>query len=109
MLEKDYMDEEFDVRPTETVGRKLDTIVRQRRQAQTTEYFEGSGASTEALLVEDPPGIGLGFILGKSEEFAKMKKRCYTGLLRCCISCCFGNLHNWNHLQTYQDPIRNLC
>ena len=62
--DKDYIDEEFDIRPgLENKGlENKDGTKRHRRQAGTTEEPEGSGE--EPLLVEDPPGIGLGFILG---------------------------------------------
>ena len=67
--EPGYADKEFD----ESVlrNKELDMMERNhrfRRQAETTEEPEGSGGTTEALLVEDPPGIGLGFILGKKNE-----------------------------------------
>jgi hypothetical protein len=56
--ERDYIDEEF-----ENIGLyNKDGTKRYRRQVDTTEDPEGSGK--EPLLVEDPPGIGLGFILG---------------------------------------------
>eukprot|EP00090_Calanus_glacialis_P032285 TRINITY_DN5350_c0_g1_i1.p1 TRINITY_DN5350_c0_g1~~TRINITY_DN5350_c0_g1_i1.p1 ORF type:complete len:169 (-),score=33.73 TRINITY_DN5350_c0_g1_i1:223-675(-) len=56
--ERDYIDEEF-----ENIGlNNKEGTKRYRRQADTTEEPEGSGQ--EPLLVEDPPGIGLGFILG---------------------------------------------
>ena len=66
--EPGYADKEFD----ESVlrNKELDMMERNhrfRRQAETTEEPEGSGGTTEALLVEDPPGIGLGFILGKKK------------------------------------------
>merc|ERR1712050_572263 len=61
-IDKDYyVDEEFENR--EAANKGFDEINRVRRQATTTEEPEGSG-TTEPLLVEDPPGIGLGFILG---------------------------------------------
>merc|ERR1712106_1097280 len=58
---KDYIDEEFDIRPgmeNKELENKNGTK-RHRRQAGTTEEPEGSGGTQEPLLVEDPPGIGL--------------------------------------------------
>ena len=63
---KDQAGEKFDTsvlrkkRPDDT-----DRANRVPRQADATTEPEGSG-TTEPLLVEDPPGIGLGFILGKN-------------------------------------------
>merc|ERR1711874_671750 len=62
---RDYADEEFDTRVLENKGMVYpEETKRFRRQADTTEEPEGSGGTQEPLLVEDPPGIGLGFILG---------------------------------------------
>ena len=39
---------------------------RYKRQVEISTEPEGSGQTSEPLLVEDPPGIGLGHILGRS-------------------------------------------
>ena len=86
--------------------KEFDTNVRFRRQAETTEEPEGSGGTTEPLLVEDPPGIGLGFILGKNKWLMFIKK---NGNFRCCFTGGAGDLYHWHHIQAHQDTAGNIC
>ena len=58
--------------------------------------------SSDGLLIEDPPGIGLGHVLGRSG------KRVFYLVCRFCFSCGPDHLHRWNQLQTVQDLPRLL-